>query len=149
MGDAVIRTAGADDLSCVLALYRHLHAQDLDPGPRAAAAWTQLLESGMTHVVVAERDGILVASCTLAVVPNLTRGARPYGVIENVVTHADHRRQGLGQAVLRHALGLAWAAECYKVTLATGSKREGTLRFYEAAGFERGGKTYFEIRRGS
>ncbi|WP_247327142.1 hypothetical protein [Bradyrhizobium sp. 141] len=31
-------------------------------------------------------------------------------------------------------------ADCYKVHLATGSKRETTLRFYEGAGFHRGGK---------
>jgi GNAT superfamily N-acetyltransferase len=68
-------------------------------------------------------------------------------VIENVVTHADYRRLGLGQRVLAHALDVAWRADCYKVLLATGSKLETTLHFYEAAGFHRGGKTYFEIRR--
>lgn len=68
-------------------------------------------------------------------------------VIENVVTHADYRRLGLGQRVLAHALDAAWQADCYKVLLATGSKQETTLRFYEGAGFHRGGKTYFEVRR--
>ena len=62
-------------------------------------------------------------------------------MIENVVTHADYRRMGLGQRVLAHALGIAWQL------LATGSKQETTLRFYEEAGFQRGGKTYFEVRR--
>ena len=98
-------------------------------------------------VIVAQAAELLVSSCTLAIVPNLTRGGRPYGVIENVVTHADFRRQGLGKRVLAHALDLAWQADCYKVHLATGSKRESTLGFYEGAGFQRGGKTYFEVRR--
>jgi GNAT superfamily N-acetyltransferase len=98
-------------------------------------------------VIVAQVAERLVSSCTLAIVPNLSRGGRPYGVIENVVTHADHRRQGLGRKVLEHAIALAWRADCYKVHLATGSTRESTLRFYESAGFQRGGKTYFEIRR--
>jgi hypothetical protein len=31
--------------------------------------------------------------------------------------------------------------------LATGSRREETPRFYEGAGFERGGKTFFQVRR--
>ena len=79
--------------------------------------------------------------------PNLSRGARPYGVIENVVTDAGHRRSGLGRAVLEAALDQAWAADCYKVLLATGSRRESTLRFYEGVGFTRDAKTYFEIRR--
>ncbi|WP_454858296.1 GNAT family N-acetyltransferase [Rhizobium binxianense] len=92
-------------------------------------------------------EGKLVSSCTLAIVPNLSRGARPYGVIENVVTDADHRKMGLGRAVLHAARDKAWEANCYKVLLATGFQRESTLRFYEGAGFQRGGKTYFEIRR--
>lgn len=98
-------------------------------------------------VIVADAAGLLAASCTLAVVPNLTHGVWPYGVIENVVTHSEHRRRGLGRAVLQAALAMAWDANCYKVTLTTGSRRESTLRFYERAGFIRGSKTCFEIRR--
>jgi len=106
-----------------------------------------LIASQFMTVIVAETEDLLVSSCTLAIVPNLSRGARAYGVIENVVTHPDYRRQGLGRRVLAHALDIAWQADCYKVHLATGSKREATLQFYEGAGFERGGKTYFEVRR--
>jgi hypothetical protein len=46
--------------------------------------------------------------------------------------------------VLRAALDNARQAGCYKVMLATGSRREETLRFYEQAGFERGVKTFFQ-----
>ena len=113
-----------------------------DP-PRAAAAWSALLSSGLTTVIVAQLGELLVSSCTLVIVPNLTRRARPYGLIENVVTHAQHRQAGLGRAVLSAALDAAWQADCYKVMLASGSRREATLRFYERAGFERGGKTSF------
>ncbi len=137
-----------DDLRGVLALYRHLHPADPDPGISAAEqSWSAILSSGLTTIVVAEIAGRLVSSCALAILPNLSRGARPYGVIENVVTHPDHRRAGLGRDVLRFALKAAWDADCYKVMLATGSKQEATLRFYEGCGFRRGGKTYFEARR--
>ena len=136
------------DLPGVLALYSYLHPNEPPPEPVAAeAAWLALLSSGVTVPFVADLGGMLVSSCTLAIIPNLTRGARPYGVIENVVTHADHRRTGLGRAILHAAINRAWSADCYKVMLATGSKNEATLRFYEAAGFYRGGKTHFEIRR--
>lgn len=86
-------------------------------------------------VIVAQAAEMLVSSCTLAIVHNLSRGGRSFGVIENVVTHADYRRLGLGGRVLAHALDVAWQADRYKVLLATGSKRETTLRFYEGAGF--------------
>jgi len=88
----------------------------------------------------------LATSCTLAVIPNLTRGGAPYALIENVVTHAEHRSRGFGKAILEAAIGRAWDAGCYKVMLMTGSKRPWTLAFYEAAGFEPS-KTGFQIRR--
>ena len=144
----LIRPATADDLSGVLALYRQLNPDDpaLDVAG-AAPTWAAVLGSGLTTPFVAEIDGRLVSSCTLAIVPNLSRGARPYAVIENVVTDEGHRRSGLGRAVLEAALDKAWRADCYKVLLATGSRRESTLRFYEGVGFTRDAKTYFEIRR--
>ncbi len=148
MPDAVIRPARPGDLSGVLDLYRHLNPDDPVLSPEdAEASWKALLGSGLTTVLVAEVTGRPVASCTLVIVPNLTRAGRPYALIENVVTHADHRRRGLGQRVLQAALEAAWAADCYKVMLATGARQEGTLRFYEQAGFERGGKTFFQMRR--
>jgi len=148
MTDAIVRSAAEHELSELLSLYRHLHPHD--PQPETATAervWSTIFASGAMTVIVAQAADRLVSSCTLAIVPNLTRGGRSYGVIENVVTHADFRRLGLGQRVLAHALDLAWQADCYKVLLATGSKQETTLRFYEGAGFVRGGKTYFEVRR--
>lgn len=148
MADPIIRPGTQSDLPGLLTLYRHLHPDDPDVGAaKAEPTWSALLTSAVTTVIVADAAGLLVSSCTLAIIPNLSHGARPYGVIENVVTHSKHRRKGLGHAVLQAALSIAWNADCYKVTLATGSRRESTLRFYEDAGFLRGGKTYFEMRR--
>lgn len=148
MNEAIVRSAAEHDLPEILNLYLHLHPHDPQLEPAAAErVWTTLLTSSFMTVIVAQATERLVSSCTLAIVPNLSRGGRSYGVIENVVTHADYRQLGFGRRVLAHGLGLAWQADCYKVLLATGSKRESTLRFYEGAGFQRGGKTYFEVRR--
>ena len=148
MKEAIIRRAIEQDLPEVLNLYRHLHPHEAQlETVTAERVWSNLLTSTFMTVIVAQAGEQLVSSCTLAIVPNLSRGGRSYGVIENVVTHADHRKLGLGRRVLAHALDIASQADCYKVHLATGSKQETTLRFYEEAGFERGGKTYFEVRR--
>ena len=145
---SIIRPAVREDLRGILALYRHLHPEDSELDAAAAErTWSAIISSELTTLIVADAAGSLVASCALAIIPNLSRNARPYGVIENVVTHADHRRTGLGRAVLHAALDAAWRATCYKVILATGSHREATLRFYRNAGFSQGGKTYFEVRR--
>lgn len=146
--DGVIRAARAEDLPGMLELYRHLNPEDPPLAPAVAeAAWRALLHSELITVFVAELDALLVSSCTLVIVPNLTRGGRRYGVIENVVTHAGYRQRGLGHRVLRVAMDTAWAADCYKIMLATGSRQEATLRFYEVAGFQRGEKTFFQARR--
>jgi len=143
-----IRHANRGDLAGILSLYRQLNPDDpvIDPAT-AEEAWVVFLSSGFITTFVADKAGTIVSSCILAIVPNLSRGVRPYGVIENMVTDTDHRRTGLGRAVLHAALDKAWKANCYKVLLATGSRKEATLRFYESAGFQRGGKTYFEVRR--
>jgi ribosomal protein S18 acetylase RimI-like enzyme len=148
MNEAIIRSATQDDLPEVLKLYQHLHPHEPQlETTRAKRVWTTLLTSNFMTVIVAQAPELLVSSCTLAIVPNLSRGGRSYGVIENVVTHAEYRKLGLGRRVLAHAIDIAARADCYKVHLATGSRRETTLRFYEDAGFQRGAKTYFEMRR--
>jgi len=140
-----IRAIRPDELPVLLELYQHLHAAD-EPLPDAATltrVWDELCTDPKLHCLVATVDDAPVASCILAIIPNLTRGARPYGLIENVVTHADYRRRGIGTALLQHALAVAWEHNCYKVMLLTGRKDEKVLRFYEQAGFQRDVKTGF------
>jgi GNAT superfamily N-acetyltransferase len=139
-----IDAAREGDLGDMLALYRHLHPGDpeIEAGP-FRAQWRSMLASPMLRVLVARDGERAVATCILVIVPNLTRGGRPYGLIENVVTDPGYRRQGVGTRILQHALGIAWDAGCYKVMLLTGRKDEATLRFYEQAGFIAGEKIGF------
>jgi GNAT superfamily N-acetyltransferase len=144
-----IRKIRKDELSGLLSLYRFLHPNEpeLAVTTKVERLWQKILADPQLHYLVAEAAGQLVSSCTLAIIPNLTRNARPYGLIENVVTHPDFRRRGIGTRILHAALELAWAQDCYKVMLLTGRKDEATLRFYQQAGFEAGVKTGFIARR--
>jgi GNAT superfamily N-acetyltransferase len=140
-----LREIQAHELQSLLGLYAHLHERD-DPPPSPAAAeevWTEALANPRIKYFGGFASGSLVSTCTLTVIPNLTRACRPYGVVENVVTHAVHRRQGWGKAVLSHALDYAWRQNCYKVMLLTGRNDQATLRFYERAGFDPNGKHGF------
>ena len=141
----LIRHLELRDLDSLLALYKHLHASDAPlPGRSVVdSVWRELIGDPRYRYYGGILNDQLVSSCTLTLVPNLTRGCRPYGVIENVVTHAQYRRQGLGTALLRRALGEAWSANCYKVMLLTGRKDDATLGFYAAAGFDGDAKRGF------
>ncbi len=142
----ICRLVAFEELTALLRLYAFLHPEDpmVDPDEAAVGQlWLRIHEDPNLLYYAAVDEGRLVSTCTLTLVPNLTRGLQPYGVIENVVTDPAFRRRGYARAVLRHALEEAWRAGGYKVMLATGSKEEGTLEFYEKVGFRRGVKTAF------
>ena len=140
----MIREAVASDFDALLALYLHLHETRLpEDGARLRAAWAQIMADANRHLLVCELDGRIVASCDCVIVPNLTRGARPYALIENVVTHADFRRRGCATACLNRAREIAREAGCYKIMLMTGAKDPGTLEFYRRAGYDNKAKTAF------
>jgi GNAT superfamily N-acetyltransferase len=138
-----IRSIRSDELPQLIELYRHLHPDDapLPPQDQLQSIWQSIQNNPDLHYLVAEINGQLVSSAALAIIPNLTRGACPYALIENVVTHTDFRRQGLGTAVLNKATEIARQRNCYKIMLLTGSNRPETLRFYETTGFVKNQKT--------
>lgn len=140
----MIREAVASDLDALLMLYLHLHETRVpEDGARLQAAWAQIMADANRHLLVNEQDGQIVASCDCVIVPNLTRDARPYALIENVVTHADYRRRGCATACLNRAREIAREAGCYKIMLMTGAKDPGTLEFYRRAGYDNKAKTAF------
>jgi ribosomal protein S18 acetylase RimI-like enzyme len=145
--DLLIRPAETADLAGFRALYLHLMPDEppLDNDSATARFALLLAHPGMT-IFGGFIDGLPVSSCTLIVIPNLLRGGRNYALIENVVTHADHRQKGFGRSLLNHAVEQAFAANCYKVMLLTGSNNPATLRFYAESGFATT-KTGFEIRQ--
>lgn len=142
-----IRAAIPSDLEGLLKLYQQLNPSDEEISLELAASRLgEINQLPGSAVLLGLLGADLVASCTLIVIPNLTRVGRPYALIENVVTDGLHRGRGYGTRILRAAVDAAWGAGCYKVMLLTGSKQPTTLKFYENAGFEQS-KTGFQMRR--
>jgi ribosomal protein S18 acetylase RimI-like enzyme len=140
----MIREATESDLMGLLRLYTQLHGNAMPEDSAALhALWRRIIDDPGHHIIVADEHGEFTSSCVLIVVPNLTHGQRPYALVENVITHPDFRRRGLATACLDYARGIAVRENCYKVMLMTGSKEEGTLHFYEQAGYNRADKTAF------
>jgi GNAT superfamily N-acetyltransferase len=104
--------------------------------------------SQLEHMMVFgyELDGKIVGTCTLGRVEGLSKGCRPFAIIENVVVLDTIRSKGIGKQLVRHAMAQAEKWNCYKVILETGSKDEWKLRFYDSCGLTRGGKTAFMKR---
>jgi GNAT superfamily N-acetyltransferase len=146
--DTVIRHATEADLDGLLDLYAHLSPNEAPLPPRAQVVklWEEIIANPMLTYFFAECAGKLIATCNLTIVPNLTRGARPFGVIENVITHPDFRRQGLAKQVLDHAIDAAKQAGCYKVMLLSGAKRTEAHALYEKVGFSKDTKVGFDLR---
>lgn len=142
-----VRLAGEGDLAAILALLAQLNPDDppLDAAT-AAATWRRVMDQPGVDTLVACLGETVVACLTLVIVPNLSRGAQPYSLIENVVTDAAHRGRRIGRILMDAALCHAWDQGAYKVMLMTGSKNPATIGFYRAAGFT-DDKTAFQRRQ--
>ena len=140
----MVREVRENELDQLLELYLHLHEDSIPPADdKLRSAWQTILKDENHHIIVNETDGKIVSSCVCVIIPNLTRGIRPYAFVENVVTHADYRGRGLALDCLAYAREIAVAADCYKIMLLTGSREESTLNFYKKAGYNSTDKTAF------
>lgn len=140
----IIREAKSEDLLQILGLYLHLHETSVPEwSENMSKTWAQIIDDENHHLIVCEKDGKIVSSCVCVIIPNLTRGVRPYAFVENVVTHADYRGKGYATVCLNYARELAQKENCYKMMLLTGSKSLETLAFYQNAGYNSSDKTAF------
>jgi len=130
------RPASEVDVPALLALYAELHPDDPEPTTQAAVgAWRAIEAQAGRVVFLAESDGVAVGTIDCATLPNLTRGARSFMLVENVVVAAGYRRSGVGAALLAAAVALARHTHCYKIQLLSRAGREAAHAFYESLGF--------------
>lgn len=140
----MIREISDKDYEGLMRLYMQLHNNPFPEKDDAMTKlWNTILEDENHHIIVAEEDGKIVASCVCVIIPNLTHNQQPYAFIENVITDSEYRKRGLATACLDYAKEIAIKENCYKLMLLTGSKEESTLHFYEQAGYNRKDKTAF------
>lgn len=140
----MVREMLSEDFDNLMELYTQLHENQLpEKTDEVVQLWKKILNDKNHHIIVAEENGKIVSSCVCIIIPNLTHNQRPYALIENVVTHKDHRKKGLATSCLNYAKEIALRENCYKLMLLTGSKKQSTLNFYEEAGYNKNDKTAF------
>ncbi|MCH2250768.1 MAG: GNAT family N-acetyltransferase [Cognatishimia sp.] len=124
-----------NDWPAAAALYAQLNTKaPMNAVYAAKAQFAKVLSHSGTTIFGALSGDQVKAMVTLHLLPNVTYGGRPYGLIENVVTDQDARGQGLAKAAMTAALEAAWQADAYKVMLLTGLGNEA-VGFYEKLGF--------------
>lgn len=141
------RPARPNDLDALLALFRVSEVSvAVEPKSAAERIWAELIACPTAMVFVFDTGQMLTATCMLITAPNLLRGGRQHGFLENVVTHPDYRGRGHGQAVVAAAMEAAWAQNCHHIFLQSGRKDPRVHRFYERCGFEPGVRTAYVAR---
>jgi GNAT superfamily N-acetyltransferase len=73
---------------------------------------------------------------------NLAHQGTPSAIVEDVVVLEARQSQGVGRAMMAHAMAEARAAGCYKLMLSSNQKREGAHAFYASLGFQRHGFSF-------
>jgi GNAT superfamily N-acetyltransferase len=139
-----IEDATAADLGALISLYERSGIDrpgDNDPA-RVAAAWERLRAVPGLRVRVARRDGVVVGTLTLFVLPLLAHDGTPAALVEDVAVSPDCQGQGIGRALMNDAMALAAQAGCYKLALSSNRRRTAAHAFYEGLGFERHGLSF-------
>jgi GNAT superfamily N-acetyltransferase len=132
----IVRRIKETDLDQLLLLYEHLHDNDIVPPTDVVEkVWQKIISNDSFIYFVIENNNQIVCSCNLTIIPNLTRGGRSFGLIENVVTHREYKNQGLGKTIINTAIECAKQHNCYKVMLLSNAMRKEAHKFYEALGF--------------
>ncbi len=144
----MVRLARKEELKDILALSRYLNPKDnCSYTPQHEEIWEKIHSYDNIFYFVVEERGVIVSSCYIVIIPNLTRGGMSIGYIENVITHPDYRNKGYGLSLLNKAVETAWEKNCYKVVLLSNVKRLEAHGLYKKVGFTRDTKYGYELRR--
>ena len=138
--------AKKEHLPMILELYKQLLPEE-DPIDinLSNKIWNETEKHGIKYFVATD-DNKIISSCYLAIIPNLTRGGKSNGFIENVITDEKYRKKGIGKKIIGMAIEYGKQDNCYKIILQSSIKLKENHIFYEKCGFDGNSKRAFEIR---
>lgn len=139
MGDLEIRAAVTEDVPAIVGMLADdpLGSQRESPGDLTPylAALDRLTADPNQHLVVAVREGSVVGTLQLTLVPGLSRKGATRSIIEAVRIHRDERGSGLGTQLIEWAIAESRRQGCQLVQLTSDVTRTDAHRFYERLGF--------------
>ncbi|MET9576172.1 GNAT family N-acetyltransferase [Streptomyces massasporeus] len=139
MGDLEIRAAVDDDVPAIVEMLADdpLGAQRESPDDLAPylSALERLSADPNQRLVVAVREGRVVGTLQLTIIPGLSRRGATRSIVEGVRIHADERGSGLGTELIEWAIEESRGQGCQLVQLTSDKTRADAHRFYERLGF--------------
>ncbi|MEU8751921.1 GNAT family N-acetyltransferase [Streptomyces chartreusis] len=139
MGDLEIRPAATDDIPAIVGMLADdplgARRESLDDLTPYLAAFERLAGDPNQHLVVAVREGRVIGTLQLTVIPGLSRRGATRSIIEAVRIHADERGSGLGTRLIEWAIDESRRQNCQLVQLTSDKSRTDAHRFYERLGF--------------
>ncbi len=88
---------------------------------------------GTNVIVIAESNGVVVGMAMLARYYRMN-GDR-VGMIETVVVHHQHRRQGIARMLMERLIGIARQSGVSRIMLTSDDARTAAHKLYESMGF--------------
>ena len=139
MGDLEIRPATTEDVPAIVGMLADdpLGAQRESPDDLTPylTALDRLTADPNQHLVVAVRDGRVVGTLQLTIIPGLSRMGATRSIIEGVRVHATERGIGLGTRLIEWAIATSRRESCRLVQLTSDATRTDAHRFYGRLGF--------------
>lgn len=135
----MIRRARAADVPALVPLLIEDAIRVLDEStpedPIYAAAFARIDADPAQLLLVAEKDGRIVATLQLTFLQYLMHRGRQICLVEAVRVARAERNQKLGERLMRFAIDEAKRRGCARVQLTTNKQRKDAHRFYERLGF--------------
>jgi ribosomal protein S18 acetylase RimI-like enzyme len=131
-------TAVASDLPQLVELLGILFAQEAelspDPEKQRRALELILADPSRARLYVARAASTVVAMAALHFTTSTAEGGRVAG-LEDCIVHPEHRRKGIGKALLEHVIAQARAEGALRVMLLTDGDNTRAQALYRELGF--------------
>lgn len=115
-------------------LFTQEHELSPDPAKQRRALEMILADPTRARIYVARQDGKVVAMAALHFTTSTAEGGKVAG-LEDCIVHPDHRRRGIGKALLAYVLEQARAEGLLRVMLLTDGDNLTAQALYRKMGF--------------
>lgn len=138
-----IRLAKESDLPRILELYHELSIVTTEAEQHLNTSqddyrkvFAEISSNPRRELLVAEYEGKVVGTVALYIIPNLSHGASPYALVENLVVNHKYRRKGIAKRLMEYTIARAKEEGCHRIELGSDRSRKEAHQLYQSLGFE-------------